>query len=724
MRAGRRLPCRAGSGHGRRVALIACFAAALGFAVAAGSRAQSPFGTPVADSTFIDSLRTAYRDSLRFAAQDTMRADSLVAVFVHAMLKDSLQAAGADTTGVTEKTVARIVTITGADSTVIREALGLVGQQGPGFHPIYRIGVNDTRDYRVVTQALQQLAFDVGSRLKVTTDANSSNRTTKSFSQKFNQKSSTSTVTYGLTKDVNIISTLALNTSTNQPPRGQTRTQTNNSFQTGTSFSRAVGDSALLHVDLTGGSTGETNFAYASSGASGNMHGTLTATPVHGIHTTADYTGMLSRDNSKDNTTHVQTRDRTTDNKFSGTAQCTLPLRTSLGLNYSIDQGSTQRPDTTTGVAVVRQETQSSDNSSMGLTADVKPIDALTLHVEGSTGSRVSDLKLYPKYYVNVGTQASRAAVSYTLPVQTALSVSLSNQETRTQYRDLPGSLFKQAGRNLFRTLDTSAKQPFGPRLSVEAHGDLQLTSDIYDDKTANMQDRDGLDTRYSLKGDYKAKNFLQMTCEFSLQNSKSVYVDSTQSAQNTSSDTYSLRPAITFILAPGLTVVQTYELDATYTEYVYDDTKNTVARIATLNTAFNYNLTPRVELTFTHTYRDQDSGQQLRDPSGARAYSPQAKTERQQVDFALTYKAAEVINFKAEERVLRDRSFTYQDGVRRHTGTELNEYLTAGMNGTFHIRDHLALNYNGNLNLGDGRLVPANQEKYSTVTLDLTYTY
>ena len=595
-----------------------------------------------------------------------------------------------------------------------------------GFHPRYKLSFKNDRDSQSQQHNLNNVIFNLGDRLEVATSASTRQRKSRNVDQKTEYRQSSSTITYQLTDEVALKSNLALDFNQNKG-RGDTRTVTTDNFDLGTAFDVALPDDATLKFDLLGGSTGNQNPFFVSRGIQGKLKSDFAYAPGAWMNVSMNYEGERSNQNSTNRDNDLETQDRETDNKVRGDVTFQLPTNGSLRVSTNMDFGTFQRPDTTgadtteTGAQVVHQETKTLNNRSLSLSSTLNPNSSLQLTLDGNVSRNLTDYVIQTNAYALNRDRGGKVGFRYTLPTATEVGFSFSSRRTnRTFHPD--STQANRSGRTDYRSLVSSLSQRIGQVAKVDLSGKIDLQAETYDDKAFD-QDKDILDKRFTVGASYDALTFLKPSFDFTFRENESIFLLASRSSQNNVAQTYSLKPKFVILISPTVSITQTYGLDATYTEYTFDEEKNSVSRIASLLTSFNYSLSSRVKLTTSYDFRDSDNGTLTREGS-TRLFDRQSETQKQELTVKMDYTAAQLLNISVSSRLQLERRFRFQDEKRQLQNESTNQYLTGEVRGKLTKGDHLNMNYNVGFNLGDGPRVPASQESYWTSSVDLAYTY
>lgn len=590
------------------------------------------------------------------------------------------------------------------------------------FHPSVKLGYRSDRDYSTLNQSVQNVTFRVGDRLRGTTGATSNQKKSRNISQRTQNRSSTSNFTYELFPSVSLVSNLLFSANENRTST-QKRTVSNDNFDLGTAFEHRWNERYTTKFDVFAGTVGNKNAFYESRGNNASLKTGLVANPWTWFSTTLDYDGSRGGQTSRDLDSGGETDDESREQNLNGRFTVTLPEQSNVVVTSGWDMGSFQRPDTLAG-AGGGQETKTLRNRSLAVSATLLNVDKLTLNLDGDWARRLTDFVVERDSYVLIKDKGGKLGTRYKLTGATEVGLSYSDRLTRSVFRPDSGRA-DRTGDTVFRSVNASMSQRLGTEASVELSGKADLQQYKYDDPVSFPEDRDVLDQRLSMSGNYRPFKMINMQCEFSVLDRRTVNIEASRSSNNNRAQTYSLRPTFTFTLGDRLTVAQRYSLDATYTEFSFDDDKNTVARSANLNSAFNYNLTPRVKLSLAHDYRDTDQGR-LRREGDRRLFARSSQNERQEMNVTVDYAAASFMKWSVQQRLQIERrwSFDPTTGDRKGQPSTSSGYFTGKVDGRVQPWPHFTAGYQAALNLGRGDRIPTTQKRYWTASVDVTYTY
>ncbi len=222
-----------------------------------------------------------------------------------------------------------------------------------------------------------------------------------------------------------------------------------------------------------------------------------------------------------------------------------------------------------------------------------------------------------------------------------------------------------QTGDTYHDTFSTSLSRDFGERFQANMLARVGLLSHHYADVEANDQDRDLFEQEVTLSMTYRPKTSLTATLNLRVKQDELIYIRTSRTGDNKTSQTYSLQPKLQMHLSPTVSLTQRYTLSADYTSYTFDHTSNSLIRGLSIATELDWKPMARLKLDATHTYSGQDEGSYVEDAFGVEHYDRGSEREDHRITLKVRYTFFDLIDIEAEQGLNVTRKWTIGDHVQ-----------------------------------------------------------
>jgi len=259
----------------------------------------------------------------------------------------------------------------------------------------------------------------------------------------------------------------------------------------------------------------------------------------------------------------------------------------------------------------------------------------------------------------DITTRAVRGNVNYTIG-ETKYGFDLRSDTKRNEYFD------SQTGDVFTSSLLATVQHDAGEKVNMELRGRMTLLSLHYDLIEENDQDRDLYDRELSLRLDYDPWPDFATGVQVKVREDRLIYIRTSRTADNKSTQTFSIQPFIRKVFSPVFSLRQRYELSADYTLYTFDRDSNFLIRNFGVSTGAEWKPIDPVRVIVNHTFRSQDEGSYLADESGVERYGKNSERVENRIDFTVRYRIFGIIGFELRHDFSVIRRWAFVDGVRR----------------------------------------------------------
>ncbi|MGD9402072.1 MAG: hypothetical protein PVF95_07380 [bacterium] len=428
------------------------------------------------------------------------------------------------------------------------------------------------------------------------------------------------------------------------------------SFTVAADMSKALTSGLGLRVHFGGGATQNSYTNQRNSGNQGDLGASMTFNPLgSSLRASADYTSKQSFLNSElaDSTgaLTLETKDKTVSQNLSFNVGFDLFPGMRVGTNFLANDEQKQRPEQLTN----EQETERNKRRGVSVNTNYRFSDRFTW--EAAVSLSRSKRRFLVRYDRN--SDVNNAAINGSMKIipwsGATLSMGGKWSDARSEY------ITADTGNSIQKSLSLKYAQKLGPKadVSFSALSDLSVTA--YDDKVANFKDRDLLTNRYRLDFGYKLRPRISLSLGGEFSDETNVYTQSKQSASNRNAERYRVTGAYDIKTWKSVSINQRYEISQVFTDYHYDDTRNTLVRNSNINTSVDFKIVSSLGLNLRHNYKYQDQGSYRRE-GGQRLYGRATESESHLLSIAVNYKMGKHLNFRIRQGFFTDTRWKYQD--------------------------------------------------------------
>ena len=469
------------------------------------------------------------------------------------------------------------------------------------------------------------------------------------------------------------------------------------SFTVASDVKTNLAEAVSLTARIGAGTTQNSYSRLRNSGNQGDIAASVSySTPGSPFRVSANYTGKQIFLNSEVDSSGIlvlETQDETfAQNLTIDTGFDVFPgLR--VAANLLANEEKKQRPDQ----AANEQETELRKRRGASVTADFR----LTKRFTWDAGVSMSRARSRFVVRNDRNSDVNNAVMNGSMKIipwgGASLSLGGKWTDTRSEY------VTADTGNNIQKSLSLKYAQKMGPKadLSFSALSDLAVIA--YDDKAENPKDRDMLNNRFRLDVGYRPRQRISLTLGGEFSDERSVYTESEQSANNKDTEKYRLTGSYDIKTWRDIGLNQRYEISSVFTDYHFDDTRNTLVRNSNIITNIDLNVVSSLRLTIRHNYKFQDQGS-YRKEADRRIYSRAAESESQSLSLALTYRVGRHLTFRVRHGVYVDTRWRYEEGAKLLDYEVRNTDISGrvGLNYEINSRSKLAFHLEHNRKEGD----------------------
>lgn len=348
-----------------------------------------------------------------------------------------------------------------------------------------------------------------------------------------------------------------------------------------------------------------------------------------------------SRHVEADETTPYRARDHARTLDLNSTMEWTRHAAANVSLEARLTDGFAQYYQATRQA----QETKYRRSRSLALRVEGEPADSFAYAVDLTTDMKSFDYRIESTDKLD-SDRSGRYSAEYrpSLPLLRGSSLhgALELGRHRTENQNTADYSTHS------KSVEAELQRPFGPRFMLNLRGTETLTQDIYDDMTLD-KDRLRSDTFVSLTYDRGVP--FRALASYATSRTEDVNIPRSRAGQNQVQDDYRITFDYQGKLPAEIALRQNYQISATYTYYVFDETKNTLTRTNRVTTKVDVPLWPNSSLYLEHIYLRSDNGLYVYSAvTGARGYSVGSENLRQFLSAVARYRFLGMFEVRATQ--------------------------------------------------------------------------
>ncbi len=497
------------------------------------------------------------------------------------------------------------------------------------------------------------LKYPVSDRIAFGASSNIAVRNTDALNRENRQERWAAGLDVGVTSAIAMGIKLDRNTQTdvrNQGAPGEVRSfREKETADLSTSYSKTMFSGLKTALSASAGLEKNRYANVTSRGSAQGVSASLEYSPTPGLDSGFNYSGRHSLLDSE------QGALRSTDESIShslgadvGYAWGGNTLNVALGRSTSTNEYPKDE----------QKERRGQDNRTTTVTASFKPLPDMSLSLGYDYSRSKSSYALDPSRDSDLLGRAVNASVSYTI-AGTNLTGQLTSETKRNEYFN------EQTGNTYGNSLVASASRSFGDRVSAKFNGRMTLYSHHFDDTDVNDQDRDLYDQEGSLSLEYSPSSDISTSLTLRAREDQLVYIRTSRTGDNKSTQTFSVQPAITKRFARGISVTQRYSLSADYTIYTFDEDRNFLIRNLGVTTELKWSGLTSLDVLVSHRYTGQDEGAYVRGGDGIRRYGRNGERDDHTMRLLAKYKLFGAVDIEVSQDFTVQQKWNLLEGAR-----------------------------------------------------------
>jgi hypothetical protein len=478
------------------------------------------------------------------------------------------------------------------------------------------------------------------------------------------------------------------------------------SFTVSSDVATTVGDAVQVSGHVGGGATQNSYSNVSNSGNQGDIAASVTyMTPDSDFRASGNYTAkqlFLTSQLDSSGTVVLETKDQTFSQNLNFDTGFSLFPGLRVTANILANDEQKQRPDQ----VAQEQETELRKRRAVSMATSFRGVERFTWDASVSLSRAKSRFLIRNDRNSDVNTAVIDGSVKITPWNGSSLSMGGKWSDIRSVY------ITADTGNNIQKSLSLKYAQKMGPKadLSFSALSDLAVVA--YDNKAENPKDRDMLSNRFRLDIGYKPRQRISLSIGGEVSSEKSVYTQSKQSGNNKNTERYRVTGSYDVKTWKNISINQRYEISSVFTEYDYDDARNTLVRNSNISTAIDFRVVSNLGFNVRHTYRFQDQGGYRRE-GGVRYYALASESESQTMTLAMSYRLGRFINIRIRQGFFTDTRWKYVDGARVVDYTVRNTDLSGKVGFNYKISDASEIAFSIEHNRKEGDRVAAAFRSY-----------
>jgi hypothetical protein len=517
------------------------------------------------------------------------------------------------------------------------------GQRGrlwdPEFHPAYKL--DHKRDQDVVSWGHDfNLTYPMSERIsfKATTVINT--RENENLNRINRQETYTAALDMAVTDAITTGISFRRIDNTDVANEGAPNESKSFREKENVKLSTAYKKTHLSGVEVSLGATaGLEKNKYAnvkSRGSTQSITAGLKYLPIESFSTDFNYTGNHSMLDSKQG--ELDSTDESIDHSLGGRLKYDWKEH-DIAVNLRRSTGKKEYPKSE------QTEIRENENESAGVTTNLTLLEGLTTKLTFDYSHNESYYRVQPSRNSDLRTRSVSADLDYTVG-ETKFQLDLRSEKKRSDYFSV------QTGDNYTNSLIMQLSQALGEAFDAKLVGRMSLLSVQYDDIESNDQDRDLYDRNAALTLNYRVRHDITTGMTVRVAEDQLIYIRRTRTADNKTTQTYSVEPFVRKSFSPRFSLDQRYSLSADYTFYQFDENSNFLIRTLSVKTGATWKPFGAFDLNITHGYTIQDEGGYVKDAYGVEKYGKASERIDQKLAIRVRYKLADVVDIEVKQEL------------------------------------------------------------------------
>jgi hypothetical protein len=215
----------------------------------------------------------------------------------------------------------------------------------------------------------------------------------------------------------------------------------------------------------------------------------------------------------------------------------------------------------------------------------------------------------------------------------------------------------------IFKVWEGRFVRKLSQRLDGRVNYEVRLRQQFFEGGPDEIQDADELKTKYDTGLNYTPPGKWSASVSYINENTNKIEANGLRASETNDEENHTVTIGIKYAMSARTSITQNYAIQAAYTTFMWDDSRNRLDRTQRIGTSVSSQLTPKIHITMTHDYNLIDSGPFRIEEGGGRRFARSSRSYRQDMQFALDYVVWSWLTLIANER------FTRNDRVAEATG-------------------------------------------------------
>jgi hypothetical protein len=601
-----------------------------------------------------------------------------------------------------------------ADSTIAEKL-----SAGPFWevHPDYSVKINKRKD---VTNWDTRIGMgkDLTDKLNMTVSGVVSTRENTTLNRSDAVNGASASMKYKLNNNINFGMAYNTNLSAYRYDLGRDAAadrKQNLDANVSSELTKKLFDAIDVNVRAVAGSTSNSFASVSNKGRRQDLTASVAFAPTDALRTSTTYTGSrLFLDSQVTGAAgNFATKDRT----FSQNLGFTLSYEMLPGIQFGVDASSNQDRRQHPDPATRSQETESKSSTTASINSSFDMLKRITWDL----GVKFADTE--GRYVVrnksNSKTQSADLTASTKVLPWRGANVSLGGEREISRERFAT----PDTDRNLHKSLNFKLAQNLGSKADMEFTALSDLISVFYDSTDANPRDRDRLSNRVAVDVKYRPFTWATTALGSEVSGDRTIYVKPQQSANNRNATRYRVYGNYNLTTWYDISIIQNYDIGATYTLYQYVPSNGSLIRNSNINTSFRIPVAPELNLNLDHTYKLQDQGSYVRQ-GHKRLYGRTAQSVSNSFAITMNYTLMRRLNLIIRQAYYLQSTWAYT-GSRKYLRSSIETSEISGRLGFKHqIGERSRISCSVERSWNEGSAISAAFRRYWNLEIEASHVF
>ena len=223
---------------------------------------------------------------------------------------------------------------------------------------------------------------------------------------------------------------------------------------------------------------------------------------------------------------------------------------------------------------------------------------------------------------------------------------------------------------------------------------------------------------------EYTPRNDISTSLTVKMREDNLIYIRTTRTGDNKTSQTYSVHPSITKRFGSRVSVTQKYRLSADYTFYTYDSDANFLIRNFVIDTSLDWSPIDRLKLGGTHEYRAQDEGSYVEDALGVERYGTSSERHNHRLSLSVGYAFFGIIDVEARQVLSTQTKWKIDDGEKDLAWEKFDTTLSGKASADHTLADGTTIKFSFGRTYRDATNILDRQREIWDISVDASKTF